>query len=96
MHVLSSRGLPVVAFLKSMLPVKPVPSSTPPSGYSQHGKTNLFRALYRHMEHSNTRFEQSRGAAGTVMAVFALPSFDVVFKVIKDRFPPSKRTTPTE
>ena len=28
-----------------------------------------------------------------VMAVFTLPSFDVVFKIIKDRFPPSKRTT---
>lgn len=30
------------------------------------------------------------------MAVFALPSFDVVFKLIKDRFPPSKRTTPED
>ena len=29
-----------------------------------------------------------------VMVVFTLPSFDVVFKLIKDRFPPSKRTTP--
>ncbi len=96
MHVLSSRPASVVAFLKSMLPVKPVAELYTSLGYSQHGKTNLFRALYRHMEHSNTRFEQSRGAAGTVMAVFALPSFDVVFKVIKDRFPPSKRTTPED
>ena len=96
MHVLSPRPASVVAFLKSMLPVKPVAELYTSLGYSQHGKTNLFRALYRHMEHSNTRFEQSRGAAGTVMAVFALPSFDVVFKVIKDRFPPSKRTTPEE
>ena len=30
------------------------------------------------------------------MAVFTLPSFDVVFKLIKDRFPPSKRTTPED
>ena len=96
MHVLSSRPASIVAFLKSMLPVKPVAELYTSLGYSQHGKTNLFRALYRHMEHSNTRFEQSRGAAGTVMAVFALPSFDVVFKVIKDRFPPSKRTTPED
>ena len=92
MHVLSERPAGVVAFLKSMLPVKPVAELYTSLGYSQHGKTNLFRALYRHMEHSNTRFEHSRGAPGTVMAVFSLPSFDVVFKVIKDRFPPSKRT----
>ena len=96
MHVLSERPAEVVAFLKSMLPVKPVAELYTSLGYSQHGKTNLFRALYRHMEHSNTRFEHSRGAPGTVMAVFALPSFDVVFKVIKDRFPPSKRTTPED
>ncbi len=96
MHVLSARPASVVAFLKSMLPAKPVAELYTSLGYSQHGKTNLFRALYRHMEHSNTRFEQSRGAAGTVMAVFTLPSFDVVFKVIKDRFPPSKRVTPAE
>ena len=96
MHVLSERPAAVVAFLKSMLPVKPVAELYTSLGYSQHGKTNLFRALYRHMEHSNTRFEHSRGAPGTVMAVFALPSFDVVFKVIKDRFPPSKRTTPED
>ena len=96
MHVLSPRPAAVVSFLKSMLPVKPVAELYTSLGYSQHGKTNLFRALFRHMEHSNTRFEQSRGAAGTVMAVFALPSFDVVFKVIKDRFPPSKRITPEE
>jgi isocitrate dehydrogenase kinase/phosphatase len=31
-----------------------------------------------------------------VMAVFTLPSFDVVFKLIKDRFPQSKRTTPED
>ncbi len=96
MHALTTRPAAVVAFLKSMLPVKPVAELYTALGYSQHGKTNLFRALYRHMEHSNTRFEHSRGAAGTVMAVFALPSFDVVFKVIKDRFPPSKRITPEE
>ena len=96
MHVLSQRPASVVAFVKSMLPVKPVAEVYTSLGYSQHGKTNLFRALYRHMEHSNARFEQSRGAAGTVMAVFALPSFDVVFKVIKDRFPPTKRTTPED
>ena len=94
MHVLCRRPAAVVSFLKSMLPVKPVAELYTTLGYSQHGKTNLFRALYRHMEHSNKRFERTRGAPGMVMAVFALPSFDVVFKVIKDRFPPVKKITP--
>ena len=95
-HVLCRRPAAVVGFLKSLLPVKPVAELYTSIGYSAHGKTNLFRALYRHMEHSNTRFERARGARGMVMAVFTLPSFDVVFKLIKDRFPPSKRTTPED
>ena len=94
-HVLCRRPAAVVAFLKSLLPVKPVAELYTSIGYSAHGKTNLFRALYRHMEHS-TAFRTSRGARGMVMAVFTLPSFDVVFKLIKDRFPPSKRTTPED
>jgi len=95
-HVLCRRPAAVVGFLKSLLPVKPVAELYTSIGYSQHGKTNLFRALYRHMDHSNTRFERARGARGMVMAVFTLPSFDVVFKLIKDRFAPSKHTTPEE
>ena len=95
-HVLCRRPAAVVGFLKSLLPVKPVAELYTSIGYSQHGKTNLFRALYRHMDHSNTRFERARGARGMVMAVFTLPSFDVVFKLIKDRFAPTKRTTPED
>jgi len=95
-HVLCRRPAAVVGFVKSLLPVKPVAELYTSIGYSQHGKTNLFRALYRHMDHSNTRFERARGVRGMVMAVFTLPSFDVVFKIIKDHFPPSKHTTPDE
>ena len=96
MHVLTERPATMVAFLKLILPVKPTAELYTTVGYPQHGKTNLFRALYRHMEHSHTRFERSRGAPGTVMVVFSLPTFDTVFKVIKDRFPPIKRVTPQE
>jgi len=95
-HVQCGRPAAVIGFVKSLLPVKPVAELYTSIGYSQHGKTNLFRALYRHMDHSNTRFERARGVRGMVMAVFTLPSFDVVFKIIKDRFPPSKHTTPDE
>lgn len=95
-HVLCRHPAAVVGFLKSVLPVKPVAELYTSIGYNQHGKTNLFRALYRHMEHSNTRFERARGARGMVMVVFTLPSFDVVFKLIKDRFAPTKRSTPED
>ena len=94
MHAISYTPAAIVSFLKSMLPVKPVAELYTALGYSQHGKTNLFRALFRHMEHSNSRFERTRGAPGMVMTVFALPSFNVVFKVIKDRFPRIKNTSP--
>ena len=63
-HVLCRRPAAVVGFLKSLLPVKPVAELYTSIGYSEHGKANFFRALYRHMEHSNTRFERARGVRG--------------------------------
>ena len=76
--------------------MKPIAELYTALGYNQHGKTALYRAFYRHLEHSTDRFERARGAKGMVMNVFTLPSFDVVFKVIKDRFAPPKRTTRSE
>src|SRR2546430_7210657 len=38
----------------------------------------------------------AEGTPGMVMLVFTLPSYDVVFKVIKDRFDFPKDTTPNE
>lgn len=95
-HVRCRRPAGVVAFVKSMLPAKPVAELYSALGFPQHGKTNLFRALARHLEHSNTRFEPARGTKGMVMTVFTLPSFDVVFKIIKDEFSPTKTTTRDE
>jgi isocitrate dehydrogenase kinase/phosphatase len=45
------------------------------------------------MAASNAQFEFAEGAQGLVMSVFTLPSFNVVFKVIKDTFGEPKRTT---
>jgi isocitrate dehydrogenase kinase/phosphatase len=42
------------------------------------------------------RFEPSEGDRGMVMAVFALPALNVVFKIIRDRFDHPKRTTRRE
>jgi isocitrate dehydrogenase kinase/phosphatase len=62
-------------------------------GYNKHGKTELYRALLRHLERADARFAFSEGDEGMVMCVFTLPTFNVVFKIIKDRFGAPKTTT---
>ena len=83
----------VVRFLKSILPRKPLAELYVSLGYNKHGKTELFRDLLRHLERSGDRFETARGEKGMVMVVFTMPGYDVVFKVIRDRFGPSKTVT---
>jgi isocitrate dehydrogenase kinase/phosphatase len=85
-HVEVERPRELVAFLKSFLPRKPTAELYIAIGYNKHGKTELYRDLMRHIESSSDRFEIARGDRGMVMSVFTLPSFDVVFKVIRDRF----------
>ena len=83
----------LVEFLRSLMPRKPVDELYTSLGYHKHGKTELVRALLRHMEATDARFAVAEGDKGLVMAVFALPSLNVVFKIIKDRFGPPKQTT---
>ena len=92
-HVDTQEPGAIVAFIKTLIPLKPVAELYTAIGYSAHGKTSLFRAIYRHLSNSTDRFEHARGVPGMVMTVFTLPSFGVVFKVIKDTFPPSKKVT---
>ena len=95
-HVDAEEPGAVVAFVKSLIPLKPVAELYTAIGHSAHGKTSLFRAIYRHLSNSADRFQPARGVRGMVMIVFTLPSFGVVFKVIKDTFPPSKKITRTQ
>jgi isocitrate dehydrogenase kinase/phosphatase len=83
----------MVDFLRSLMPRKPLDELYTSLGYHKHGKTELVRALLRHMESTDARFQVAEGDKGLVMAVFALPSLNVVFKIIKDRFGPPKHTT---
>ena len=83
----------VVGFLKSLLPTKSLHELYTALGYPQHGKSSLYRSLYRHLQTSTDKFVRARGTPGMVMTVFTLVSFNVVFKVIKDRFDPPKNTT---
>jgi isocitrate dehydrogenase kinase/phosphatase len=86
----------MVELLRSLMPRKPVDELYTSLGYHKHGKTELVRALLRHMETHDARFEVAEGDKGLVMTVFALPTLNVVFKIIKDRFGPPKQTTRQE
>jgi len=83
-----------IAFLRTLMPVKPVAELYSALGYHRHGKTEFYRDLRRHLLRSDDRFDIAPGAPGTVMIVFAMPGYDVVFKIIRDTFAPPKQTTP--
>ncbi len=65
-------------------------------GYHRHGKTEFYRDFVRHLRTSRDRFVTAEGARGMVMLVFTLPSYDVVFKLIKDHFDYPKENTRTD
>ncbi len=91
-HVESSHPAALVAFLKTLMPKKPVAELYTAIGFNKRGKTELFRDLLRQLAKSEDRFVEAPGVAGMVMLVFTLPSYDVVFKVIRDSFAPPKTT----
>ncbi len=76
-----------VAFLKSLLPGKPVSELFTMLGRAKQGKTERYREIMRHLERTEDRFVPAPGEKGLVMVCFTLPSLAVVFKVIRDRFP---------
>jgi isocitrate dehydrogenase kinase/phosphatase len=80
----------VVKFLKSILPRKPVSELYTVLGRAKQGKTERYRELYRHLQTSSDQFVLAPGEKGLVMVCFTLPSFDVVFKLIRDKFPYQK------
>jgi isocitrate dehydrogenase kinase/phosphatase len=89
----ADRSRELVGFLRGLMPRKPVSELYDAIGHNKHGKTELYRALLAHLAQSEARFEVAPGQKGMVMLVFALPSYDVVFKLIRDRFPPPKTAT---
>ncbi len=80
----------VVKFLKEILPLKPVSELYTVLGRAKQGKTERFRELFRHLQQSDDLFDLAPGEKGLVMVCFTLPSFDVVFKLIRDKFPYQK------
>ncbi len=76
-----------VVFLRTLLPHKPIDEIYTVLGRAKQGKTERFRTFFRHFEaHPNEQLVQAEGTPGMVMAVFTLPSYPLVFKVIRDRF----------
>jgi isocitrate dehydrogenase kinase/phosphatase len=92
-HVDVERPYDLVCFLRSIMPRKRIAEIYTAIGYHKHGKTELYRDLLHHLAASGEHFQIARGQRGMVMAVFTLPSYDVVFKVIKDHFDAPKDTT---
>ncbi len=87
------RPYDLVRFLKRLMPRKRVAEIYIAIGYNKHGKTELYRDLRRHLASTDEQFEIARGTKGLVMIVFTMPGFEDAFKIIRDRFPPQKRTT---
>jgi isocitrate dehydrogenase kinase/phosphatase len=75
----------LVAFLRSILPRKPIADLYNALGFNRHGKTEFYRDLHRFVHVSKKQFITAPGREGAVMSVFTLPNYHYVFKVIKDR-----------
>ncbi|MBE7375528.1 bifunctional isocitrate dehydrogenase kinase/phosphatase [Pseudomonas lopnurensis] len=79
-----------VGFLQRILPGKHIAELYTSIGFYKHGKSEFYRALIDHLASSDDRFIMAPGVRGMVMSVFTLPGFNTVFKIIKDRFSPTK------
>ena len=89
-HVDLERVGKALLFLKQLMPHKPVSELFTVLGRAKQGKTERFRELFRHLQTATDQFVGAPGERGLVMVVFTLPSFDVVFKLIRDHFPAQK------
>lgn len=80
----------LVHFLKELLPHKTLAELYSSVGLHKQGKTEFYRELLTHLDKSSDQFVAAPGIRGMVMMVFTLPSFPYVFKVIRDKFAPTK------
>ncbi|GAA4842833.1 bifunctional isocitrate dehydrogenase kinase/phosphatase [Algivirga pacifica] len=80
----------LVRFLSSILKGKELSEIYNSIGFNKHGKTVFYREFLTQLNVSYDQFVIAPGIKGMVMSVFTLPSFNFVFKIIKDRFDPPK------
>lgn len=76
-----------IVFLRTLLPYKPIDELYTVLGRAKQGKTERYRHFFRHLgANREERFVHADGERGMVMAVFTLPSYALVFKLIRDKF----------
>ena len=75
-----------VHFLHSILPAKPIDELYTVLGRLRQGKTERYRIFSHHLDNTDDKFVHAEGDKGLVMLVFTLPSYDLVFKIIRDNF----------
>ena len=85
-----------VHFLNSILPAKPIDELYTVLGRLRQGKTERHRIFSHHLQQTDDRFVHAEGDKGLVMLVFTLPSYDLVFKIIRDNFGYPKTITREE
>lgn len=85
-----------IHFIHSLLPHKPIDELYTVLGRVRQGKTERYRQFTSHLANCQDRFVHAPGDRGLVMVVFTLPSYDLVFKVIRDRFGFPKTSTRDE
>ena len=85
-----------VYFINSLLPHKPIDELYTVLGRVRQGKTERYRQFSSHLATCRDRFVHAPGDRGLVMICFTLPSYDLVFKVIRDKFGFPKNTSRQE
>jgi len=83
----------LVNFLQSLIPHKTRADLYSAIGFHKQGKTQFYRDFLNHLDNSDDKLGLAPGIKGMVMSVFTLPSYPYVFKIIKDKFSPSKNMT---
>jgi len=92
-RVYTRRPYDLVQFLASIMPRKKIAELYTSIGHNKHGKTEFYRDLLHHLRHTDDQFIVAAGEVGMVMLVFTMPSYEVVFKIIRDRFAQPKDST---
>lgn len=80
----------IVNFLRRLMPGRSRADLYSAIGYHKQGKTEFYRGFLHHLRYSDDYIDLAPGIKGMVMAVFTLPSYPYVFKIIRDKFAPPK------
>ena len=95
-HVDSATPVALVRFLSGLLPHRANAELWAAIGFRKQAKTERYRDIARYLDRSTEQFIYAPGVPGLVMIVFTLAGYDVVFKVVRDRFPLQKAVTPKQ